>query len=234
MREARATSRRRPLVLGVSQTPCLPSMGSPKEPQEETMRAIRPTRVTMIPLAGLALLVSACSGMLGPEDSKTGLSCIDDSPECVERRQAALSSMLADKDRTWVKEPPPPKAHASGVRLFAFRSAKTALTCEELAQQHRRAFLLVWRLDFECPLARERQSRALFRVVAVAQRRRSQHGFPQRLLTNANLHLIRNTPDLMELPLHPRRVDPTTDWLHTSMLVSVGRVTRVRPRRRAR
>ncbi len=103
------------------------------------MRAIRPTRVTMIPLAGLALLVSACSGMLGPEDSRAGLSCIDDSPECVERRQATLSAMLADKDRTWVKEPPTPQAHASGVRLFAFRSAKSALTCEELAHGRKEA-----------------------------------------------------------------------------------------------
>jgi hypothetical protein len=114
-------------------------MGSPNEPQEETMRAIWPTRVTMIPLAGLALLVSACSGMLGPEDSKAGLSCIDDSPECVERRQATLSAMLADKDRVWVREPTSPKAHASGVRLFAFRSKKSELTCEELAHGRKEA-----------------------------------------------------------------------------------------------
>lgn len=103
------------------------------------MRAIRPTRVMVVPLAGLALLVSACSGMLGPEDTKTGLSCIDDSPECVERRQATLSAMLADKDRTWVKEPATPQAHASGVRLFAFRSSKGALSCEELAHGRKEA-----------------------------------------------------------------------------------------------
>jgi hypothetical protein len=114
-------------------------MGSPDEPQEETMRAMWPTRVTMIPLAGLALLVSACSAMLGPEDSKAGLSCIDDSPECVERRQATLSAMLADKDRAWVREPTSPQAHASAVRLFAFRSTKSDLTCAELAHGRKEA-----------------------------------------------------------------------------------------------
>ena len=61
---------------------------------------------------------------LGRGDSRAGLSCVDDSTECVDQRQATLKSMLADKDRTWVKEPATPQAHASGVRLFAFRSTK--------------------------------------------------------------------------------------------------------------
>jgi hypothetical protein len=40
--------------------------------------------------------------------------------------------MLADKSRSWVREAPTPKAHASGVRLFAFRSTKAELSCAEL------------------------------------------------------------------------------------------------------
>ena len=47
--------------------------------------------------------------------------------------------MLDDQDRKWVKEQADPQAHASGVRLFAFRSRKKELTCEELALGRREA-----------------------------------------------------------------------------------------------
>jgi hypothetical protein len=77
--------------------------------------------------------------MVGPEDNRAGLSCIDDSTECVERRQVTLKAMLADKDRAWVREAPTPQAHASAVRLFAFRSKKSELTCEELAHGRKEA-----------------------------------------------------------------------------------------------
>jgi len=91
-----------------------------------------------IALSSLCLLASACSGF-GPEDPRAGLSCVDDSQECVDRRQATLKSMLDDQDRKWVKEPTNPHAHASGVRLFAFRSRKKDLSCEELALGRREA-----------------------------------------------------------------------------------------------
>jgi hypothetical protein len=87
---------------------------------------------------GLCLLLSACSGF-GIGDERAGLSCIDDSKECVDQRQATLNAMLADQDRKWVKEPAGAEAHASGVRLFAFRSRKKELTCEELAAGRREA-----------------------------------------------------------------------------------------------
>lgn len=87
---------------------------------------------------GLGLLLSACSGF-GVGDPRAGLSCVDDSKECVDQRQATLNSMLADQDRKWVKEPAGAQAHASGVRLFAFRSRKKELTCEELAMGRREA-----------------------------------------------------------------------------------------------
>ena len=74
-----------------------------------------------------------------PGDSRAGLSCVDDSAECVEQRQATLKAMLADKDRAWVKESATPHAHASGVRLFAFRSKKSELSCEELAHGRKEA-----------------------------------------------------------------------------------------------
>jgi hypothetical protein len=118
-------------------------MGSPPEPQEETMDARRsghPARAAAVAaLLAVGLAVSACSGLLDIGDTRAGLSCIDDTPECVDQRQATLRAFLADKDRAWVKEPATTEAHASGVRLFAFRSKKKELTCEELAHGRREA-----------------------------------------------------------------------------------------------
>jgi hypothetical protein len=116
-------------------------MGSRRKPQGETMHASRSgTRRGAVAagLIGLGLAASACSGF-GSDDPRAGLSCIDDSPECVGQRQVALKSMLDDQDRKWVKEPTNPQAHASGVRLFAFRSRKKELSCEELAVGRREA-----------------------------------------------------------------------------------------------
>jgi hypothetical protein len=90
-------------------------------------------------LISSALMQCACSGLFGEDDAKAGLSCVDDSKECVERRQTALKAMLDDKERKWIKEAPSPQAHASGVRLFAFRSRKKEMTCEELAFARREA-----------------------------------------------------------------------------------------------
>ena len=79
-----------------------------------------------------------CSGCSGPTmPGRPGLHRRP--PECVEQRQVTLKSMIADKDRKWVKEPATPQAHASGVRLFAFRSRKKELSCEELAHGRREA-----------------------------------------------------------------------------------------------
>jgi hypothetical protein len=84
-----------------------------------------------------ALWLAACGMSL--DDNRAGLSCVDDSSHCVSQREATLKAMLADKDRKWVKESPTPQAHASGVRLFAFRTAKAGLSCEELAHGRREA-----------------------------------------------------------------------------------------------
>jgi hypothetical protein len=116
-------------------------MGSRSEPQEETMQASRcptPRGLAAGVWIALALLGPGCSGT-GFDDPRAGLSCVDDSQECVDRRQTTLNAMLADQDRKWVKEPAGPQAHASGVRLFAFRSRKKELSCEELAAGRREA-----------------------------------------------------------------------------------------------
>ena len=96
-----------------------------------------PRQRFMASLVGLGLSLSACSGI--SLDERAGLSCIDDSAECIERRSATLKSLLADKDKRWVKEPATPQAHASGVRLFAFRSKKAELSCDELVLGRREA-----------------------------------------------------------------------------------------------
>ena len=88
-------------------------------------------------LGAIGLWLSACAGI--SLDDRAGLACIDDSPECVERRGETLKSMLADKDKRWVKEPATPQAHASGVRLFAFRSKKAELSCDELVLARKEA-----------------------------------------------------------------------------------------------
>ena len=103
------------------------------------MYAGRPRKVIIAAVGGIGLAVSACSGMSGLEDNRAGLSCIDDSTECVERRQTTLNALLSDKDRGWVKEQPSPLAHASGVRLFALRSKKSELSCEELVHARKEA-----------------------------------------------------------------------------------------------
>jgi hypothetical protein len=90
-------------------------------------------------LAG-ALAVAGCSISTGLEgDTRAGLSCVDDTPECINRRQSTLRHLVDDKSHVWVKEPATPEAYASGVRLFAFKAKKTELTCDELAHGRREA-----------------------------------------------------------------------------------------------
>ena len=104
------------------------------------MRLAGPRQTIIAALGGLGLVVAGVHGADRPGgQSRAGLSCIDDSTECVERRQVTLKALLADKDRAWVREHPTPQAHASGVRLFAFRTKKSELSCEELSHGRKEA-----------------------------------------------------------------------------------------------
>jgi len=85
---------------------------------------------------GLSAAVSGCASSTPEISLSAGLQCVDDSVECIGRRQAALRQLVSDKDRKWVKEQPSAEAYASGVRLFALKSKKRELTCDEL--QHGR------------------------------------------------------------------------------------------------
>ncbi|RTL71775.1 MAG: hypothetical protein EKK41_08400 [Hyphomicrobiales bacterium] len=101
------------------------------------MPALPACRLVPAMLLFLPFALLGCSS--GVEDNRAGLSCLDDSKECIDSRQATLKGMLADKDRAWVKEPATPHAHASGVRLFAYRTQKKEMSCEELAAGRREA-----------------------------------------------------------------------------------------------
>ena len=120
---------------------CLRSMGLLREGQEETMRAnrCRLPKTVISAFAGLFCLALPACSVFGPDDPRAGLSCLDDSKECVDRRRVTLDSYLADNDHKWIKEPATAQAHVSGVRLFAFRSRKKELSCEELARGRREA-----------------------------------------------------------------------------------------------
>lgn len=88
---------------------------------------------------GAAAGVAACSAGVDNQAPAVGLSCVDDSKHCIDQRSAALHSIMSDKQRTWVREAPSPAAYASGVRLFAFKTRKRELSCDELAIGRREA-----------------------------------------------------------------------------------------------
>lgn len=81
----------------------------------------------------------ACSSSLDGDLPPAGLACVDDSKHCIEQRSAALHAIMSDKQRRWVRETPSPAAYASGVRLFAFKTRKRELSCDELAIGRREA-----------------------------------------------------------------------------------------------
>lgn len=93
-------------------------------------------------IAAIALLaaVGGCATSDAPEPlSKAGFHCIDDSLECINKRQNLMRQLVADNSRAWMKEAPSPEAYASGVRLFAMKTKKREMSCPELEQGRREA-----------------------------------------------------------------------------------------------
>ncbi|MCH9807435.1 MAG: hypothetical protein K0U74_06870 [Alphaproteobacteria bacterium] len=79
------------------------------------------------------ILLGACAVNTATITSPlAGLSCVDDTPNCIAKRQATLRYMTNDPTRAWVRQRPTALAYASGVRLFAFRKKKSELSCAEL------------------------------------------------------------------------------------------------------
>ncbi len=107
------------------------------------MIARRPFGRIFIPVSMLVLgtVLGSCAA-INLETAATAqpsADCVDDSPPCVEARGAALKRMLADPKRSWIREPANAHSYAAGVRLFAFRSRKRELSCDELAHGKREA-----------------------------------------------------------------------------------------------
>lgn len=84
--------------------------------------------IVFVPLAPVG-----CTGPNVTTGASSGLTCVDDSSDCIAKRQRTLRHLVDDHDRAWVRAPAPPEAYASGVRLFALKSKKKELSCQELA-----------------------------------------------------------------------------------------------------
>lgn len=88
----------------------------------------------------LAGLLGGCAINDATEVSRPGsMSCLDDSPHCIAQRQAALRHLVTRSDRHWVRDHASVESYASGVRLFAFKTKKKELTCDELQHGRREA-----------------------------------------------------------------------------------------------
>jgi hypothetical protein len=75
----------------------------------------------------------------GETASTVNHGCVDDSKVCIDQRQAALRTLQGDHSRAWIKQPASINAYATGVRLFAYKTEKARLTCDELAIGRREA-----------------------------------------------------------------------------------------------
>jgi hypothetical protein len=102
--------------------------------------AERRRRAARFLLPALTALALAACGNGGPvEIGPKGLHCVDDSQGCISERGAALKQLVDDKGKAWIREPAPPAAYASGVRLFAYKQRKRELNCDELATGRKEA-----------------------------------------------------------------------------------------------
>ncbi len=92
----------------------------------------------------LTVALAACSGSVidgtaGSAPSSSHHGCVDDSKACIDQRQASLRTLQGDKSRSWVRQPASLNSYATGVRLFAFKTEKTRLSCDELSVGRREA-----------------------------------------------------------------------------------------------
>lgn len=106
--------------------------------KRESARVMRPFGASLV--LAVSVIVTACAGNNTPQFSQgKGMSCLDDSPQCIAERKTALRHMVTRSDRHWVRETASLESYASGVRLFAFKTKKKELTCDELKIGRREA-----------------------------------------------------------------------------------------------
>lgn len=83
--------------------------------------------------AAIGLAVAGCATSEPPLPKTAGhIECLDDTAECIARRQGVVRQLSGDASRSWMKESPTPEAYASGVRLYAMKNKKRELSCDEL------------------------------------------------------------------------------------------------------
>jgi hypothetical protein len=102
---------------------------------------MRPLAVCAVVLAGYAVAACSASVVETAAPSAQNYGCIDDSKQCIDQRQATLRTLQADRTRAWVRQPASVGSYATGVRLFAFKTEKQRLSCDELAVGRREADL---------------------------------------------------------------------------------------------
>lgn len=90
---------------------------------------------------GLAAALGACAqrGQATITSLSADLSCADDSRRCIQARARALRTLRADTSRAWLATPPSAAQYAAGVRMFALRKDRSALTCAQLKRGHAEA-----------------------------------------------------------------------------------------------
>jgi hypothetical protein len=92
--------------------------------------------------AMMACGLGACGGSVvegPPQAPVANHGCIDDSAHCISQRQASLRALQADPSRSWVRQPASINSYATGVRLFAFKTEKNRLSCDDLGVGRREA-----------------------------------------------------------------------------------------------
>ena len=104
-----------------------------------SVRALQRRVAWLLVGAAIVCLAGCAGGDATPELSRAGFSCVDDSLHCISQRQALLRQLTADNSRAWMKEAPTPEAYASGVRLFAMKTKKKDMSCDELARGRQEA-----------------------------------------------------------------------------------------------
>ena len=109
-------------------------MHAPSRNVHNSMRQV----TQIILMMGVGAL-AGCAKSAPRLDTYAGLRCVDDTPRCVKLRIATLNAFKADGKRRWVNQPATPKAYATGVRMFAYRDAKSRLSCAELQHGRREA-----------------------------------------------------------------------------------------------
>ncbi|MGF1649224.1 MAG: hypothetical protein ACFCUN_02110 [Hyphomicrobiaceae bacterium] len=68
-----------------------------------------------------------------PQFATSGLTCVEDTTECIAARRAAHMHLVADTSRSWVAARPSARHYVAGVRLFAFKTEAQRLACADLA-----------------------------------------------------------------------------------------------------